>query len=56
MSGKEIPVTPALITWARKRAGYSVDEALASFKKIAAWEAGEAFPTDVRPEISSILK
>lgn len=45
MPREQIPVNPALITWARKRAGFSPDDAAATFKKIAAWEAGEAFPT-----------
>lgn len=45
MAGEQIPVTPSLITWARERAGYSIEEAAEKFKKIAAWEASEAFPT-----------
>ncbi|WP_104656256.1 ImmA/IrrE family metallo-endopeptidase [Ralstonia insidiosa] len=40
-----LPITPALVQWARERAGYSMDEAVRHFKKIAAWEAGEALPT-----------
>jgi Zn-dependent peptidase ImmA (M78 family)/transcriptional regulator with XRE-family HTH domain len=45
MPREQIPINPALITWARERAGFSPDEAAATFKKIAAWEAGEASPT-----------
>jgi Zn-dependent peptidase ImmA (M78 family) len=45
MAGEQIPVTPALITWARKRAGYSIEEAAEKFKKIAAWEASDSYPT-----------
>jgi len=45
MPTEQIPVNPTLITWARARAGFSPDEAATTFKKIAAWEAGEAFPT-----------
>jgi len=45
MSREQIPVTPSVIAWARERAGYSVEEAKEKFAKIAAWEAGEAFPT-----------
>jgi Zn-dependent peptidase ImmA (M78 family) len=45
MAGEQIPVTPALITWARERAGYSIEEAAQKFKKIAAWEASESCPT-----------
>lgn len=45
MASKQIPVTPAVITWARKRAGFSIAEASETFRKIEAWEAGESFPT-----------
>jgi Zn-dependent peptidase ImmA (M78 family) len=45
MSREQIPVTPGIITWARERAGFTREAAAATFKKIAAWEAGEAFPT-----------
>jgi Zn-dependent peptidase ImmA (M78 family) len=45
MPKEQIPVTPALITWARTRAGYSLEEAQKTFNKIEAWETGEAFPT-----------
>ncbi len=45
MPREQIPVTRSVITWARKRAGFSVQEATESFAKIAAWEAGESFPT-----------
>jgi transcriptional regulator with XRE-family HTH domain len=40
-----LPVTPALITWARTRAGISIEEATKTFKRIQAWEDGEVFPT-----------
>lgn len=45
-----LPITPAIVQWARERAGYSMDDALRHFKKIAAWEAGEALPTYVQLE------
>jgi Zn-dependent peptidase ImmA (M78 family) len=45
MASEQIPVTPALVTWARERAGFSVEEASETFKKIEAWERGEASPT-----------
>jgi Zn-dependent peptidase ImmA (M78 family)/transcriptional regulator with XRE-family HTH domain len=45
MRYEELPVTPALITWARTRAGVSIEEASKTFKRIQAWEDGEAFPT-----------
>ena len=40
-----MPITPSVVTWARERAGFSVDDAVADFRKIAQWEAGEAFPS-----------
>lgn len=40
-----LPVTPAVIKWARERAGYSLQDASKSFKKIEAWERAEAAPT-----------
>lgn len=45
-----LPVTPAVVQWARARAGYSIDEASNHFKKIASWESGEAMPTYVQVE------
>jgi Zn-dependent peptidase ImmA (M78 family)/transcriptional regulator with XRE-family HTH domain len=43
--GEEIPITPRLVTWARQRAGLTLDEAAEKFAHIAAWEAGTSFPT-----------
>jgi Zn-dependent peptidase ImmA (M78 family) len=40
-----MPVTPEVVTWARERAGFSIDAAAADFRKIAEWEAGEALPS-----------
>jgi Zn-dependent peptidase ImmA (M78 family)/transcriptional regulator with XRE-family HTH domain len=45
MANEGIPVNKRLITWARKRAGLSEQEAEQKFAKIAAWEAGTASPT-----------
>lgn len=45
-----LPVSPSVVQWARERAGYSMDDAVRHFKKIAAWEAGEALPTYVQVE------
>ena len=45
-----LPINPAVVQWARDRAGYSMDDAVRHFKKIAAWEAGEALPTYVQVE------
>ena len=50
-SAKEgLPVTPAVVQWARERSGYTIEDAKRHFKKIAAWEAGEALPTYVQVE------
>jgi Zn-dependent peptidase ImmA (M78 family)/transcriptional regulator with XRE-family HTH domain len=40
-----LPVTPAVIRWARTRAGFSMGEATKHFKRIAAWEEGNASPS-----------
>lgn len=40
-----MPITPAVVTWARERAGFSMDAAISDFRKIVEWEAGEAFPS-----------
>lgn len=47
---KGLPITPAVVQWARERAGYSMDDAVRHFSRIAAWEAGEALPTYVQVE------
>jgi Zn-dependent peptidase ImmA (M78 family) len=45
MAREEIPINPSLISWARKRAGFTLEEATVKFGRIEAWEAGSAFPT-----------
>ncbi|MCY3931429.1 MAG: ImmA/IrrE family metallo-endopeptidase [Acidobacteria bacterium] len=45
MANDPLPITPAVLTWARERSALSLDEASAKFPRIAAWEAGEASPT-----------
>ena len=40
-----IPINPELLVWARERAGFSLDAAIAKFKRLAEWEAGESSPT-----------
>jgi Zn-dependent peptidase ImmA (M78 family) len=45
MANEGIPVNRELITWARIRAGLSIDEATEKFGRIAAWEAGTSSPT-----------
>ncbi len=48
-----MPVTPKLITWAREKAGYSLDEAEYYFKKIAEWESAVSSPTYPQVETMS---
>ncbi len=45
MAREQIPITPALVTWARVRAGYTPENAANRFAKIAEWEAGDSAPT-----------
>jgi Zn-dependent peptidase ImmA (M78 family) len=53
----ELPITPAIITWARKRAGLSIEEAARTFKRIQQWEDGAASPTYPQLEqLADVLK
>jgi Zn-dependent peptidase ImmA (M78 family) len=52
MPKEGLPVTPAIITWARTRAGLSIAEASKAFKHIEQWEAGTANPT--YPQLESL--
>lgn len=45
MPREQIPITPEVLRWARKRAGFSVEEIRDKFRDIEAWEKGVAFPT-----------
>ena len=47
MAIERMPVTPEIVTWARERAGYKLEESSAksSFRKIAEWESGSLGPT-----------
>ncbi|MHB8252836.1 MAG: ImmA/IrrE family metallo-endopeptidase [Acidiferrobacter sp.] len=40
-----LPITPAVVRWARERAGFSIEDASRTFKKISAWEMGDAAPS-----------
>lgn len=40
-----MPITPAVVTWARERAGFTLKAAERNFLKIAAWEAGDEAPS-----------
>ena len=45
MPKETLPITPAIVRWARERAGFSLEELAADFNKIAEWERGEGGPT-----------
>lgn len=45
MSAETLPITPAVVRWARERAGYSIEDARRHFRKIPAWESGEDAPS-----------
>ncbi|MBZ9894463.1 MULTISPECIES: XRE family transcriptional regulator [unclassified Mesorhizobium] len=54
---EQIPINPALLVWARQRAGLSRDEVAQKFKRIADWEAGASAPTYPQLEqLSDMLK
>ena len=45
MATEGMPITPSIVTWARERAGFSLDAAANDFKKIATWESGDNSPS-----------
>lgn len=42
---EQLPITPALLIWARKRAGLTIAEAKVKFKHFSEWEMGLSSPT-----------
>ena len=54
MANDPLPITPAVLTWARERAALPLEEARTKFPRIAAWEAGEACPT--YPQLEHLSK
>lgn len=42
---EQIPINPAVLVWARQRAGLSLEDAAQKFKRMADWEAGASSPT-----------
>lgn len=42
---EQLPINPALLAWARERAGQSVDEVAQKFRRWSDWEAGRSAPT-----------
>ena len=54
---EQIPINPALLVWARERAGLSRDEARQKFKRFEEWEEGKSAPTYPQLEqLSEALK
>ena len=54
---EQIPINPALLVWARQRAGLSRHDAAQRFRRLAEWEAGESMPTYPQLEqLSDALK
>ncbi|WP_417615492.1 ImmA/IrrE family metallo-endopeptidase [Parasphingorhabdus sp.] len=54
---EQLPINPALLTWARERAGLSFDAAVVRFAKIEEWESGVSAPTYPQLEqLSDALK
>jgi Zn-dependent peptidase ImmA (M78 family) len=54
---EQIPVTPALLTWARERAGLSKNDASEKFKNFKDWEQGSSYPTYPQLEqLAEVLK
>lgn len=45
MARETLPITPAVLTWARVRSGYSLDDLKPTFRAIEDWESGVASPT-----------
>ncbi|MBY5760351.1 ImmA/IrrE family metallo-endopeptidase [Rhizobium leguminosarum] len=45
MANEGLPINPEILTWARMRAGVSLDDASAKFKRIGEWEGGKSLPT-----------
>jgi transcriptional regulator with XRE-family HTH domain len=45
MKLEPLPITPAIVRWARERAGFSIEEMKKTFKSIEKWEDGSAFPS-----------
>lgn len=54
MARDQLPVTKALITWARERAGYSLEEAEKKFKHIADWESVNDEATPTYPQLEAM--
>jgi Zn-dependent peptidase ImmA (M78 family)/transcriptional regulator with XRE-family HTH domain len=42
---QQLAITPAVLTWVRSRAGYSLEEAATHFRRIQDWETGKSGPS-----------
>ena len=42
---ERIPITPAVLRWAREYAGLSIDDVRSGFRDVEVWELGESSPT-----------
>ena len=45
MAREEFAINPEIVTWARERAGYTLNDALSDFRRIEEWEVGKSSPT-----------
>ncbi|MDY0870367.1 ImmA/IrrE family metallo-endopeptidase [Dongia rigui] len=53
MANEGLPINPEIVTWARKRAGLSLDDARTKFRRIQEWEEGTSSPTYPQLELLS---
>ena len=56
MANEQLPVTPGIIAWARERAGFSIEEASQTFKKIEAWEDENNDASPTYPQLEQLSK
>ena len=47
-----LPITPTVLAWARERAGYTLEDAEVTFRRIRDWESGASAPT--YPQLESL--
>ena len=54
---EQIPITPAVLSWARERAGFSSTDCSDKFKRFMEWESGDSAPTYAQLEqLASMFK
>ena len=53
MANEQLPITPAVVSWARERAGYSLLKAAETFRKIEQWEDPNS---EIRPTYPQLEK